>query len=70
MFAAAEIFSPLLFVVILQSAEKYSLGRFGEGVYNFAMRGRYVDTYKRVGSRELIAAYDKEENSGALSVCL
>lgn len=45
--------------------ERHSLSKFGEVIYRFAMRGRYVDPYKRVTSREHISAYDnKEENTG------
>ncbi|XP_015867275.2 probable plastidic glucose transporter 3 isoform X1 [Ziziphus jujuba] len=49
------------------SAAKYSLAGFGEGFYNFAMRGRHVDqtsTYKRGTSREHVSAYDRDESPG------
>ena len=51
-------------VVMVQPEIKYSLPKFGEGFYIFTMRGRYVDPYKRVTSREQIFASDKEENTG------
>lgn len=54
----------LLFILLMQSVEGYSLSRFGKGLYHFTMRGRLVDPYKRVASREHIISYDKEENPG------
>lgn len=43
---------------------------FGQGFYNFAMRGRHIDAYsayKRVASKDYFNAYDREEESSGAS---
>ncbi|XP_028789224.1 probable plastidic glucose transporter 3 isoform X1 [Neltuma alba] len=48
------------------SGEGFSLAGLGKGLYHFDMRGRLIDPYKRVASKDHIISYDKEENSGRL----
>ncbi|KAF7843365.1 putative plastidic glucose transporter 3 [Senna tora] len=50
----------------MQSVEVWSLLTSGKGLYHFAMRGRLVDPYKRVASREHISSYGKEENPASV----
>ncbi|XP_048439679.1 probable plastidic glucose transporter 3 isoform X1 [Pyrus x bretschneideri] len=50
-------------------AAQFSVSNFGQGFYNFAMRGRHLDAYsayKRVASKDPINAYDREESAVGL----
>ncbi|XP_048439680.1 probable plastidic glucose transporter 3 isoform X2 [Pyrus x bretschneideri] len=51
-------------------AAQFSVSNFGQGFYNFAMRGRHLDAYsayKRVASKDPINAYDREESAGLVN---